>query len=100
MHYKVVALHENCNFYITFATILSSYVRNTIFQRYIVNRRKVCAGYLGTKMISKEKSLNSKVVDLDKSYNFHVKFIFIQDTIFKTSASYRKQGCTAIPKRW
>jgi hypothetical protein len=29
-------------------------------------------------MISNEKSLNYKVVDLDETYNFHVKFISIQ----------------------
>jgi hypothetical protein len=29
-------------------------------------------------MISNEKSLNYKVVDLDESYNLYIKFIFIQ----------------------
>jgi hypothetical protein len=34
--------------------------------------------HLSIKMISNKNSLNYQVVDLDESYNFHIKFIFIQ----------------------
>jgi hypothetical protein len=34
--------------------------------------------YLSTKLISNEKNLNYKVVDLDKSYNCRTNFISIQ----------------------
>jgi len=42
-----------------------------------INSIKICVVYLDIKMISNQKSLNYKVVDLIEYYNFDIKLVFI-----------------------
>jgi hypothetical protein len=41
-----------------------------------------------------KKKLNYKVVNLDESYNFDVKFIFIR--VYKKSYDFLKRGCPTV----
>jgi hypothetical protein len=43
-----------------------------MFLRYVVKKINLCVDYLSIKMISNEKKLNYKVVNLIKSYHFNI----------------------------
>jgi hypothetical protein len=78
MHYKVVALDESYNFHITF---ISGRVRTKEiwFFKYMVSwDEKIMLVIWASKRFQIKKNLNYKVVDLDESYNFNIKFISIQ----------------------
>jgi hypothetical protein len=76
MNYKVVAVDKSYKFCITFIFVRVSYEKN-MFLRYVVKKINLCVDYLSIKMISNEKKLNYKVVNLIKSYHFNIKFISI-----------------------
>jgi hypothetical protein len=48
-----------------------------------INSIKSCGVYLDIEMISNQKYLNYKVIDLVKCYNFNLKFIFIEHQMRK-----------------
>jgi hypothetical protein len=56
--------------------IVSSYI-HTLHSRFRQTKLDTYI-HLSLEMISNEKKLNYKVVNLDENYNFDVKFIFIR----------------------
>jgi len=45
---------------------------------FVINSTKTCGVYLDIQMISYQKSLNYKDVDLIECYHFDIKFVFIE----------------------
>jgi hypothetical protein len=86
LHCKVVALDEKLQFSYNF--YLNLYKEISFFKKYVFKRRKVCVGYLSTKWLiqfvlviwalkqfQRKKNLNYKIVDLDESCIFRIRFI-------------------------